>query len=174
MKAAWTPMALLLLLPVAAAGAADLTITKTSTIVSDDLGLLNPRALPGAVVDYAITVRNPNGLTTTVGSEVIADTLPAGVSLRVADLGLPGSGPVEFADGNLLGLGLLGTGLSLRWTALGSATDGVEFWNGSRWDYVPVPDAAGYDPRVRAIRVTLTGGHATGTSYRLRFRTRIN
>jgi hypothetical protein len=173
MRAAWLLLAALSL-PVAAAGAADLTITKASTLVSDDLGLLNPRALPGAVVDYAITVRNPNPITSPVAGEVIADTLPPNVSLRVADYGLPGSGPVEFADGNLLGLGLFGTGLSLRWTALASTADGIEFSDGSRWDYVPVPDAAGYDPRVRAIRVTLTGSHATGTTFRLRFRTRIN
>jgi len=165
------------LLPVAiaaAATAADLTITKTSTLISDDLGQLNPRAMPGSVVDYAITVRNPNGLTTPVGAEVIADTIPTTVSLRVSDYGAAGSGPVEFADGNLLGVGLLGTGLSLRWTSLASTTDGVEFSNGSSWSYIPVPDAAGYDPRVRAIRVTLTGNHATATTYRLRFRTRIN
>lgn len=171
MKAAWWIAATLL--PVTAVQAADLTITKTSTLVSDDLSLLNPRALPGAVVDYAITVRNPNPITTVVGTEVIADTIPPNVSLRVNGYGL-GSAPVEFADGNLLGLGLLGTGLSLRWIALNSATDGIEFSNGSRWDYVPVPDADGYDAKVRAIRVTLTGAHTTGTSYRLRFRTRIN
>lgn len=172
MRAAWWIAATLL--AATAAGAADLTITKSSTLVSDDLSLLNPRALPGAVVDYAITVRNPNPITTVVGTEVIADTIPPNVSLRVADYGLPGSGPVEFADGNLLGLGLLGTGLSMRWTALNSTTDGIEFSNGTGWTYVPVPDAAGYDPRVRAIRITLTGAHTTGTSYRLRFRTRIN
>lgn len=166
--------ALAALVPVAAAHAAALTLTKSSTVVSDQLNLLIPRALPGSVVDYSILVTNPlANLLTPVRGEVIADAVPDKMVLRVVDYGAAGSGPVEFADGNLLNLGLTGSGLALKFTNLSSTTDGVEFFDGASWSYAPTPDANGYDVRVRAIRVTLTGTHVAGGSYRLRFRTRI-
>lgn len=161
------------LLP-AAAGAASLSVAKSTQVVSDALGLVRPRMLPGSVVDYLLTVTNPVGnLTTPVTGQAIEDTIPAATALRVADLGAAGSGPVEFVDGGLLGLGLTNSGLSYRFTALASTTDGIDFFDGTSWTYVPVPDASGYDTRVRGIRVRLTGTHATLGSYRLRYRTKI-
>jgi hypothetical protein len=104
---------------------------------------------------------------------VITEAIPAGVALRVADLGAAGSGPVEFADGSLLGTGLLGSGLTYGFGGTSSTTDDLEFSDGTRWSYAPVPDAYGFDPAVRAIRVTLHGTHAANTSYRLRYRVLI-
>lgn len=163
-----------LALPVAA-HAAPLVITKTSAVVADQVNLANPKALPGATVDYAIRVDNPNGLLSgnAIGAVVIADTLPTTVALRVADYGAAGSGPVEFADGSLLGLGLLGSGLGYSYAGLASATDGLEFFDGVTWSYTPVADAQGYDANVRAVRVKLTGAQAASSSFRLRFRVRL-
>lgn len=165
-----------LLLPFATAQGADLAIVKAMTVVADQVNTANPKALPGSSLDYAITVTNPlgNGLAP-VRNEVIADVIPARLALRVADYGAAGSGPVEFADGNLLGTGLLATGLTYNFVSLASATDAVDFSSdgGATWTYVPTADAGGYDARVNAIRVRLTGTHSAGTSFRLRFRTRI-
>lgn len=155
------------------ASAAPLTITKTSTTVSDPMGNLIPRALPGAVVDYKILATNPlANLTSPVRNVVIVDQLPANLVLRVTDL-VAGKGPVEFADGNLLGTGLLASGLTYTFTSLGSTTDGIEFWNGTTWAYQPVPDASGYDANVRGVRVTLGGTFSTLTSAQLRLRAKI-
>ena len=155
------------------AAAAPLTITKSVTTVSDPMGNLIPRALPGAVVDYKILATNPIGnLALPVRNVVMVDNLPANLILRVADL-VTNKGPVEFADGNLLWTGLLASGLTYTYTSLASTTDGIEFWNGTTWAYQPVPDANGYDANVRAIRVTLGGTFSTATSFQLRLRAKI-
>lgn len=153
--------------PLAAAG---LTVTRTVAIVTDGVNAASPKALPGAVLDQAVTVVSPvtNGLAT-IGGVTVVDAIPATLKLRVADLGAAGSGPVEFADGGLLGL--LGSGVSYRFVSLANTGDGVDFsTDGADWSYAPVADAAGYDARVRAIRVRLTGTQAVGGGFRLRYR----
>lgn len=165
-----------LLVPLAAAQAAPLAVTKTAATVADQVNAINPKAIPNATVDYAIRVDNPNTILSgqAIAAVVIQDTIPANVVLRVADYGAAGSGPVEFVDGNLLGLGLLGSGLSYGFAGLSSTADSLEFsTNGATWTYTPVPDAQGYDPNVRAIRVKLAGTQAASSAFRLRFRVRL-
>lgn len=164
-------------LPLAAAQAAGLTVAKTQTVVADQVNILNPKALPGATVDYAITVTNPNGALSgqAIAAVAIVDAIPAKTVLRVADYGAAGSGPIEFADGNLLGLGLSGSGLSYGFAGLASTTDSVDFSvDGVTWTYTPVADANGYDSRVRAVRIRLSGTQTASTSFRLRFRVRVS
>jgi hypothetical protein len=50
--------ALLVLLPTAAL-ADPITATKSVAMVSDPMGNLIPRAIPGAVLDYTATLANP-------------------------------------------------------------------------------------------------------------------
>lgn len=169
----------LLLPPVSSAAAADLSIIKTSSVVADNVNTLNPRALPGATIDYAINVTNPliNGVVPVkvVQAVTIVDAIPANTALRVADYGAPGKGPVEFADGSLLGTGLLSSGVGYAFTTLASASDGLDFsTDGVNWTYVPAPDANGYDAKVRAIRIRLTGTQGPGTVFRLRFRVKLS
>ena len=60
--------------------AADLTITKSSTIISDPVNsTTNPKAIPGAVIQYCITVANAAGVGTATNVDV-SDTLPGEVS----------------------------------------------------------------------------------------------
>lgn len=166
-------VALLPLLTAAPALAASLAVTKTTTIVADQVNALNPKALPGATVDYALTVTNPvtNALTP-VGQVVITDVIASDVKLSVADLTGAGSGPVEFVDGGLLGLGLTSSNLTYNYGGLTSTTDKLEFYDGASWSYQPT-GVGGYDANVRAIRVTLTGTQATGGSFRLRYRVQV-
>jgi hypothetical protein len=167
--------ALVALLAATPAAADPLTMTKSVTVISDPLGTLVPRSLPGSVVEYKTRTTNPIGnLLTTVKDLLLVENLPANVELRVADLAASGKGPVEFADGNLLGTGLLSSGLNYAYSATTPATDGLEFsTNGTNWSYQPVANAAGYDPAVRAIRVKLTGSFSSATSFQLRYRARI-
>lgn len=159
--------------PLAVAGAASLAVNKSSMVVSDQVNALNPRALPGAQIDYSLVVTNPvtNALQPVRGV-VIEDPIPANVALRIADLGAAGSGPVEFVDGTLLGLDLTGSGLSYTFAGYASTTDSVQFYDGTSWNYLPV-STGGFDANVRAIRVTLTGTQKAGTSFRLRYRVRL-
>lgn len=154
------------------AAADALAFTKSAIVISDQLG--STRSIPGAVVEYKLLYTNPlANLFVPVRNIVTSDVLPANVVMRVSDLALAGKGPVEFADGNLLGTGLLGSGLSYSFTSLGSSSDGIEFFNGTTWAYQPQPDADGYDPNVRAIRITTTGQFVTTSSFQLRFRVKI-
>lgn len=163
----------LLAAPLAAVGAATLAVNKSSMVVSDQVNTLNPRALPGALIDYSLVVTNPlaNALQPVRGV-VIEDPIPANVALRVADLGAANSGPVEFADGTLLGLDPTGSGLTYSFGGYASTTDSVEFYDGTSWAYQPV-SSGGFDANIRAIRVTLTGTQKAGTSFRLRYRVRL-
>lgn len=167
---------LLTALVAATPAAADpLTMTKSVTVISDPLGTLVPRSLPGSVVEYKTRTTNPaaNWLTS-VKDLMLVENLPANVELRVADLATANKGPVEFSDGNLLGTGLLASGLNYTYSAAAPTTDGLEFsTNGTNWTYQPVANAAGYDPAVRAIRVKLTGNFTAATSFQLRYRARI-
>ncbi|MFZ1478504.1 MAG: hypothetical protein WAT18_12235 [Sphingorhabdus sp.] len=55
--------------------AADLTVTKLSRVVSDGVSVTNPKAIPGAVVEYCIVVSNAGTATGTASSVVVSDDL---------------------------------------------------------------------------------------------------
>lgn len=60
--------------------AADVTVAKTSSVVSDPVnGTTNPKAIPGATIEYCITVANAAGAATATGVNV-NDVLPADVT----------------------------------------------------------------------------------------------
>lgn len=155
------------------AAAASMAVTKSSALVSDPVNTINPRAIPGAVVDYALLVTNPVGnALTPVRAVVITDPIPATLKLRIADYAA-GTGPVQFTDGGLLGLGLLNGGLTYSYGGLSSTTDGLEFSDGMSWAYTPQDDGTGYDPKVRGVRVTMGGTQTAGGSFRLRYRVQV-
>ncbi|NML05160.1 hypothetical protein [Sphingomonas sp. G-3-2-10] len=144
---------------------APLTITKTSAVVSDPQGNLLPKRVPGSLVDYTVTISNPNGALTTVNGVTFADAIPANTVLRVGDLGLlPGSGPIVYTDGLSL--------LSYSFTSLGSSTDRLDFSNdhGATWTYTPSGE---FDANVTNIRVRMGGNQVAGSSFTLRFRVKV-
>jgi hypothetical protein len=150
-----------------------ISVTKLVIVVSDPLGNAIPRGVPGAVIDYNVTFGNPatNALLP-VRNMVYEEALPANVKLRVSDLTGAGSGPVAFIDGAIV-LGIGDSGLTYTFTSLSSTTDGIDFFNGISWSYIPVPDANGYDANVRAIRVKPVTTFKTGGSFTLRYRAQI-
>ncbi len=150
-----------------------ISATKSVSIISDPMGNLIPRAIPGAVVDYSATLANPlTNLGKSVRGIAFEDQLPANVILRVSDLGATGSGPVVFTNGAIV-LGIGDSGLTYSFAGLGSTTDGIEFSNGASWTYTPVPDANGYDANVRAIRVKPVTTFKAGGSFTVRFRVKL-
>ena len=156
------------------AAADSLSVTKTAVVVSDQVNAVNFKSLPGAAVDYRLLVTNPlANLAKPVRNIVIEDALPANVVLRVSDL-VTGKGPVEFTDGvNVIGLGLLTSGMTCVFVSLGSQADCIDFNDGTSWGYVPQPDANGFDATVRKIRVMPVTTFTTGGSFQLRFRVKI-
>ncbi len=62
-------------------GAASLSVVKYSRIVSDGVSATNPKAIPGAVVEYCIAVSNGAGAATATGVNIADDLAPiAGVT----------------------------------------------------------------------------------------------
>lgn len=60
--------------------AAAVTVSKTSSIISDPVnGATNPKAIPGAIIEYCITVANGSGAATATSVNV-NDLLPADVT----------------------------------------------------------------------------------------------
>lgn len=160
------PLALLFL-----AAAAPLTITKTSSVVSDPTQQLFPKAIPGALVDYTITIANPaaNSLVT-VKTIDFKDAVPAKTKLYVGDLNGNNSGPLVFI-GSLIPT----TGLTYSFAGRSSMADSVSFSSdhGATWTYVPSLDADGCDAAVTNIRVQPTGNQTAGSNFTLRFRVMI-
>jgi uncharacterized repeat protein (TIGR01451 family) len=78
-------------------GAAALSVYKSSRVVSDPVSSTNPKAIPGAVVEYCISVANAAGGATATNIS-IADVIPANTSfvassiLQDATVTSPGAG----------------------------------------------------------------------------------
>lgn len=145
-----------------------LRVRKVSEVLSDPLnGTSNPRRIPGAIVRYSVTVTNTGPGTVDGDSLAIVDVLPADTELQVAAGAMP---VVEFIQG------APPSGLTL------APTSGVGYSSqsggGAPFDYVPAPDAAGFDAAVRGLRIAPSGtmaasGPTGDPSFTVRFRVRI-
>jgi hypothetical protein len=144
---------------------ANLTAVKSVTIVSDPVnGTTNPKAIPGALVNYTISVTNTGNLTVTAGSIFIDDPLPS---------------TITFNNGIAVGFinGTPSSGLSFN-----LATD-VKFSNlaatptsFTACTYTPT---AGFDANVKHVCVRPSGTMAAGTgvgqpNFSIVFQGRVN
>lgn len=147
---------------------ANLSVTKISSIFSDPTnGTTNPKAIPGALVDYLITVSNSGVSATNAGSVVISDAGPANAKLC---FDANGTGlPVAFTDGSPT------SGVTYNYVALGDAGDSLQFSNdsGATWTYSPTADADGCDAAITNFRITTGGQFKPSTSFTLRTRYKI-
>jgi uncharacterized repeat protein (TIGR01451 family) len=150
----------------------DPLVLKSVNVLNDPVNAAaNPKAIPGANVRYTIGVTNQGSGSPDPDSLVVADRIPAELELFVNGFG--GPGPVQFVDGATT------SALTLVFAGLASATDDIEFDDGSStFAYSPTPDADGYDAAVRAIRIrpsgTLAGASLSATpSFELRFQARV-
>lgn len=149
-----------------------MSVQKTVLAFSDPLNLLaTPKAIPGAVMNYTVVVKNSGAGAVDGDTTVVSDEVPANTALFVGDINGAGSGPLLFANGTP------GSGLTYTFIALGSLTDDLEFSNdgGASWLYVPTPGADGCDPLVTHWRLNPKGsfvGSATlpGPEFAVDFR----
>ena len=153
----------------------EFSAVKTMQLESDPYNsTTNPKAIPGGVVRYSVTVTNTDAATTDSNTFVFMNPVPSGTELYVGDLAAPGEGPVAFTDGSPA------SELVYTFTSLASSTDSLSFSNdnGSTWTYVPTVDADGYDSNVTDIRVSPTGAFARADcgnvpGFSLQFRVRV-
>jgi hypothetical protein len=133
-------------------GNAVLTIAKSSSLVSDPVNnTTNPKAIPGAIVRYALTVTSSGALSTDNNTVVIIDILPSQLSVGTA------AAPA-FVNGATAS-GLTFTAASdVRYS--NAATAPTTF---AGCTYTPT---AAYDPNVRFICIRPQGSMlgATGTN----------
>jgi uncharacterized repeat protein (TIGR01451 family) len=150
----------------------DPLVLKSVIVLNDPVNAAsNPKAIPGANVRYTIAVTNEGSGSPDADSFVVADPIPAELELYVNGFG--GPSPVQFVDGATT------SALTLVFAGLASATDDIEFDDGSStFTYSPAPDADGYDAAVRAIRIRPSGTFAGASlgaapSFELRFQARV-
>ncbi|GAA3708794.1 hypothetical protein GCM10022268_17640 [Sphingomonas cynarae] len=68
-----------------------LTVTKSASVVSDGISTLNPKALPGAIVQYCLTVQNATP-STAAANVNLTDIVPANTTYIPGSLSVGGIG----------------------------------------------------------------------------------
>jgi uncharacterized repeat protein (TIGR01451 family) len=71
--------------------AVDLKVVKSATVLSDGVGVGIPRALPGAIVQYCLTVTNATALTPATGIN-LTDVIPANTTYIPGSISVGGLG----------------------------------------------------------------------------------
>ncbi|MEZ5537491.1 MAG: hypothetical protein R3F02_17955 [Thiolinea sp.] len=132
------------------------TVEKTSMVISDPVnGSNNPKAIPGAVIEYSLIVTNTGHDYSDSNQFEITDVLPAYTSLLVSDIPGGSGGPVRFTDGT--------TSSRTQWNfgGLSALADSIDFSSdGSDYSYAPVPDGQGADSAVTHIKLKPQGAFA--------------
>ena len=99
-----------------------LTLAKTSRVVSDPVnGTINPKAIPGATVEYCITVANASGAATPTNVSLI-DDLPGDVTYT-SGFGVLGNGTATCTSGTAGGTFTANGGVSGRDRITGALSD---------------------------------------------------
>lgn len=143
-----------------------LSVTKVSSVFTDPVnGSTNPKAIPGALVEYSFSVANPNAVS--AQNVTLTDLLPGDITMCVASIG--SAGPVVFTDGSPA------SGLTYTYTSLASGADDLEFTNnsGGSWTYTPVPDANGCDEAINGFRLIPDGTLSPSRSVNFKARFKI-
>ena len=145
-----------------------LSVQKISTVVSDPVnGATNPKRIPGSVLRYTITVTNAGGGAIDAGSLVVTDPLPSDVELCVA---AACGGVLAFVDGS--------PSSALSFTYASHTTFSSAVGGGAPYTYTATPNAQGYDPNIRGLRIAPAGAMAGTTgagtpNFSVRFNVRV-
>lgn len=151
----------------------EFTVLKTQQLLSDPVnGVTSPYRIPGAVVEYTLSVSNSGAGAADVNTIEFTDPVATGTDLYVEAAGTP----FVFVEGTP------GSGLSFNFTNPADTTDDVDFsstgCSPADWTaYNPAP-AAVYDPAVNCIRITPSGtfnaNAGTPPSFQFKFRVRVD
>jgi uncharacterized repeat protein (TIGR01451 family) len=142
-----------------------LVIAKVSRVLSDPVNdTMNPKRIPGSLIEYSITVTNGGPGVVDASTLVITDAVPANTELYVSTAG---GSPVEFADG------VPASGLTF--SGAPNVSYSSQPGGGAPFNYTPVPDADGFDAAVRGLRIAPAGtmnaaSGAGNPSFTVRFR----
>lgn len=158
-------------------------VVKSSVVVSDPVnGAVNPKRLPGSVVEYRIEVTNSGRISPDAGTVIMTDVLPTDVDLTMATYtasdgcvvscaGTDGSRPARINDGTTTST------LTLDYVSVGDGTDDVVFQDGG--GAAVTPPTSGTAPTVRRLVLTPSGTFAANPfgppypSFELRYRVTV-
>ena len=143
-----------------------LNVTKVSRVVSDPInGATNPKAIPGALVEYLISVTNTGKEATDPNTVIVRDDAPADAKMCLTGFG-GSTGPVLFNAGSP------SSGLSYVFTGLNDTSDRLDFSSdgGATWTYTPSPDADGCDAAITDFRLRPSGAFAASTTFTAKVR----
>ena len=145
-----------------------LQLTKLVQTLSDPVsGGTNPLSIPGAIVQYTISVTNQGPGTVDADSLTITDPVPLNTVLFVDD---SAGDPIVWIDG------AVASGLTYSYAT--DVTYSDQPGGGPPYDYSPSPDPQGFDPAITGFRIQF-GGTMNGASggnnpsFNVRFRTRV-
>jgi len=132
-------------------------ILQVSKVASTEYDPINntggPKPIPGAIVQYTITVVNQGIGPADANSLTITDPLPLNTALYVLtniDDPVTSSGdPISFAQGSPP------SGLFYNFAT--DVTYSNQVGGGGPYTYPPAPDAQGYDPAITGYRIAPTG-----------------
>lgn len=139
------------------AGSPSILIVKNASAVDDPYnGTSNPKAIPGATVQYEIGITNGGAGAVDLDTLVVTDIVPANAALRVTDFDGATNGPIAFVDSSPA------SNLMYTFTSLADVADDVSFSSdgGVTWNYTPVPGADQTDPAVTHVRINPKGALA--------------
>lgn len=151
-----------------------LSFSKTVDVVFDPVNLgVNPKNIPGAVVEYTLGLVNSGSGMIDSNSTVITDKVPANTVLYVGNDPV-WLAPFQFVDGTVA------SGLTCGFASLSDASDCMDFSNdnGGTFAYVPSPAADGFDSNVTNIRFkpagSMNANSGSGSpSFKLKFKVKI-
>jgi uncharacterized repeat protein (TIGR01451 family) len=107
---------------------AGLRITKAQTVLSDGFGSASPRAIPGATVEYLITIQNTSA-TTAANAVSLSDPVPTDTTFVGTNVDLTGltatACTADAADADNDGCGLAAGTLTVEDTVLGNIAAGA-------------------------------------------------
>jgi len=145
-----------------------LLVSKIAQTLTDPVnGGSNPKAIPGAIVQYTLGVSNQGLGAVDADSLVITDPLPADTALFVD---ISGGDPIVFVDGT--------TPSGLTYNYATDVTFSNQVGGGPPYNYPPSPDAQGFDPAITGYRIS-PGGAMSPTvgsntpSFNIRLQVRI-
>jgi uncharacterized repeat protein (TIGR01451 family) len=150
----------------------ELTVSKVSTLIADPVnGVNNPKAIPGATVEYLITVTNiGDGPASAV---TVVDNGPEDAQLCLM---ARSGGPIIFDEpGGATGLTYSYGGSGTVAGDLQVTTDDLQFSEdgGLNFDYGPTDDGEGCDEDVTDFRITPSGTLLAGATFTITVRFEI-
>jgi uncharacterized repeat protein (TIGR01451 family) len=144
-------------------GTINVTATKVSRLISDPVnGTTNPKMIPGALVEYTITVSNAGTSPIDANTVVVSDPLPVELAPYVSTAA---GAPVTFVDGTP------SSGLTFVYGS--NVTWSNQLGGGAPFAYSPVPDIDGVDSAATGLRVNPVGTMAATSSFSIIFKAQI-